>query len=532
MGRKLRLIAIAVVALLLVLISLPFLIDANQFRPLLVSELSQTLGREVKVGDLKLSPLSGGVSAADLSIADDPAFSRAPFVSAKSMKVGVDVWQYISARKLDVTGISIERPQIVLLQNSAGVWNFSNLAANSSRAPSGGKLDLAIKEVKISDGRLSLGNTSGASKPLALENVDLELRDFSPTSIMPFSLSARVAGGGSVKIKGKAGPINQADTVLTPVAVSLNISQLDLAGSGFTSPESGIAGQVSLDGSAESNGQSLQIKGRAKGDKMKLVRNGSPAGRPVEFDFAGGYDLASRSGKLNRGDLHIGSAQASLTGTFAQRGEATVLNMNFNGPNMPVSELTAMLPAVDIVLPKGSSLQGGSAGARLAVQGPTSRMVVTGPIGLRKTRLAGFDMGAALSAVATLAGVRAGPNTDIESFSTNLRMAPEGTTTDNIQLVVPALGQMTGAGTISASHAMNFSMRATVKSAGGVMAMIGQSGGAATIPFYIQGTSSSPVFRPDVRGMAAANAKSLLGGDAGKKASGIFGGFLDGLKRK
>src|SRR5260370_15948992 len=436
------------------------------------------------------------------------------------MKIGVDVWKYISARKLEVTGITIERPQIALLQNSSGIWNFSNLAANSSKTPqSGAKLDLAIKLVKIDDGRLSMGNTSGASKPLAIENLDLELRDFSPTSIMPFSLSARVAGGGSLKIKGKAGPINQVDTVLTPIAVSLNISQLDLEGSGFTSPESGIAGLVSLVGSADSNGQSLQVKGRAKADKIKVVRNGSPAGRSVELDFTGGYDLASRTGKLSRGDLRIGAAQASLTGTFAPRGEATVLNMNFNGPNMPVSELTAMLPAVDIVLPKGSSLQGGSAGARLAVQGPTSRLIVTGPIGLRKTRLAGFNMGAALSAVATLAGVQAGSDTDIESFSTNLRIAPVGTTTDNIQLIVPRLGQITGAGNISASHALNFNMRATVKSAGGVMAMIGQSGGAATIPFFIQGTSSNPVFRPDVVGMAAANAKGRLGTEAGKNAS-------------
>src|SRR5260370_18573781 len=100
MGRIARLVGIVVVVLLLILVSLPFLIDANQFRPLLVSQLSQTLGREVKVGDLKLSILSGGVSAADLSIADDPSFSRAPFVSAKSMKVAVDLWQYISARKL------------------------------------------------------------------------------------------------------------------------------------------------------------------------------------------------------------------------------------------------------------------------------------------------------------------------------------------------------------------------------------------------------------------------------------------------
>jgi AsmA protein len=523
---------------------LPFLINANDFRPMLVSQLSQALGRPVKVGDLKLSILSGGVAAADLSIADDPAFSQAPFVSAQSMKIGVEIWPFISARKLNVTEINIEGPQIALLQNAAGVWNFSRLGANPSTTPSapsapsatpGDKLDLSVKLVKISGGRLSLGTAGGRSKPMALENVNIELRNFSPTSIMPFSLTASVAGGGDVKIKGKAGPINQTDTVLTPVEVTLAVSKLDLAGSQLTSPASGIAGLVSLDGSAGSNGQSLQVKARLKAEKVKLVRNGSPAGRPVEFDFAAAYDLGNRSGALSHGDIHIGAAQATLTGTFAMRGESTVLNMNFYGPNMPVSELEAMLPAMDIVLPKGSSLQGGAAGARLAVQGPTDRLVASGTIGLRNTRLAGFNMGSAMSTVAKFAGIQAGSNTDIQTFSTNIRMAPEGVTADSIQLVVPALGSMTGAGTISAAHALNFTMLATVQVAGGVMSMIGQSGGT-TVPFFIQGTSSDPVFRPDVKGIAAESSKTLqrvLGNnDAAKKATGVLGGFLDGLKRK
>jgi AsmA protein len=277
----------------------------------------------------------------------------------------------------------------------------------------------------------------------------------------------------------------------------------------------------------------LQVKARLKAEKVKLVRNGSPAGRPVEFDFAAAYDLGNRSGALSHGDIHIGAAQATLTGTFAMRGESTVLNMNFYGPNMPVSELEAMLPAMDIVLPKGSSLQGGAAGARLAVQGPTDRLVASGTIGLRNTRLAGFNMGSAMSTVAKFAGIQAGSNTDIQTFSTNIRMAPEGVTADSIQLVVPALGSMTGAGTISASHAMNFTMRATLKVVGGMMAMVGQ-GGATTVPFFIQGTSSDPVFRPDVKGLAAANSGRMqqMGIDAAKKASGVFGGLLDGLKKK
>src|SRR5579864_1901385 len=108
MKRVARVLAILVVLLLAVAISLPFLIDANQFRPRLEAELTKALGRDVKLGDLKLSILSGGVTASDLSIADDPAFSRAPFIQAKSLKVGVELEPLIFSKRLNVTGIEIE----------------------------------------------------------------------------------------------------------------------------------------------------------------------------------------------------------------------------------------------------------------------------------------------------------------------------------------------------------------------------------------------------------------------------------------
>lgn len=52
----------------------------------------------MSIGDLKLSILSGGVSADDLAIADDPAFSGGPFVRAKSLKVGVELWTPATSR--------------------------------------------------------------------------------------------------------------------------------------------------------------------------------------------------------------------------------------------------------------------------------------------------------------------------------------------------------------------------------------------------------------------------------------------------
>ena len=88
MKRGLKILGIVVGVLIVILIAVPFFIDANAFRPKLESELSDALGRPVKVGNLSLSLLSGGVTADDISIADDPAFSKTAFVQAKSLKVG------------------------------------------------------------------------------------------------------------------------------------------------------------------------------------------------------------------------------------------------------------------------------------------------------------------------------------------------------------------------------------------------------------------------------------------------------------
>ena len=134
--KALKIVGIVVVVLLLVAIALPFLINVNSFRPKLESELTEALGREVKVGNLSLSILSGSVSAEDLSIADDAAFSKDPFIRAKSLKVGVEVMPLIFSKKLHVTDITLDKPEIALLRDAAGKWNFSSLGG---KAPANGR---------------------------------------------------------------------------------------------------------------------------------------------------------------------------------------------------------------------------------------------------------------------------------------------------------------------------------------------------------------------------------------------------------
>lgn len=76
--RWLRIAGIVIAMLVALLIALPFLINVNSFRPKIEAEASNALGRQVKLGDLSLSVLSGTVGVQDISIADDRAFSKSP----------------------------------------------------------------------------------------------------------------------------------------------------------------------------------------------------------------------------------------------------------------------------------------------------------------------------------------------------------------------------------------------------------------------------------------------------------------------
>jgi len=136
MKRSLKIAGIVLAILVVVLIALPFLINVNSFRPRIESELSDALGRQVTVGNLSLSLLSGSVGADNIAIADDPKFAKSPFVTAKSLKVGVEMLPLIFSKQLNVTSITLEEPQITLLKTPSGTWNFSSLGGASAKESS------------------------------------------------------------------------------------------------------------------------------------------------------------------------------------------------------------------------------------------------------------------------------------------------------------------------------------------------------------------------------------------------------------
>ncbi len=526
MRRMLKWAGIAVGVLIVVVFTLPFLINVERFKPLLESQLSTALNRQVKLGKLKLSLIAGEVTASDLFVADDRAFSNPAFIRAKSLSVGAEIWPFLRSRRLIVTYLTIDQPEIALIQAPSGSWNFSTLGARTANLapaapePGSSPLELSVKLVRIADGRLTLGRSTGHWKPLVLEKVNIELRNFSATTAFPFTLAASVAGGGTIQLNGQAGPINPSDSAMTPLHASLKVAGLDLAGTGLNDFAPELAGLVSLQGTGSSDGRVLNLSGKLKVEKLKLASKGTPATRPVEFDFAAVQDLRNHSGTLRQGDIHIGGALARLTGTYAEQGQAMLLNMNLAGPNMPVPELEGLLPALGVVLPAGSRLAGGTASVLLALQGPADKLVTTGSLGLNGTRLTGFDLPKRMAAIEKLAGIKGGPDTEIQTLSADVRVAPEGASARNMKLVVPAIGALTGEGTVSPANDLDFKMSAMMHTAG-LLAAVSDT----PIPFLVQGTCADPVFRPDWKAAVKDQVHDLE-----KGAGGLLKGFLGGKK--
>ena len=526
-NRNLKIVVIVAAVLIVIVAAIPLFVDANSFRPKLETELTAALGREVKVGNLSLSVFSGSVSADDISIADDPAFSKSAFVEAKSLKVGVELMPLIFSKTLNVTELTLSRPEISLVRSENGEkWNFSSLGGSNASAPkpagagapAGGNPNLSVAKLKISDGRLTVSRAGSSSdksteKPHVYDRVNIEVTNFSFTSSFPFQMTAQLPGDGSLKLDGKAGPIDASNAALTPLDAKVTVDKMNLAASGVIDPAAGIAGMADFDGTLSSNGHEAKTKGVLKATNLQASQKGSPAGRPVQVTYTIEHNIGTEGGSIRQCDIAMGQAVAHVTGTYDAHSQVTAVDLKLNGQAMPVDDLEAMLPALGIVLPPKSTLKGGTMTTTMAITGPVDKVVIVGSVQMENSSLSNFDLGSKLSAISALSGKKTGNDLVIQNFSSDVRVAPEGTKADNINLNVPSLGVVTGAGTVSPANQLAFKMKATMDKMG--------------IPFSVEGTTADPKFVPDVAGMAKGAVKGI-GNVAEKPASSVKG--LSGKK--
>ena len=213
-----KLVAAVAALFLLIVILVPLFVHADSFRPVVEKQLSTALGRQVTLGQLGFSLLSGSLQAHTIAIADDPAFSSSPFLQAKSLEIGVEVSPLLFHRQVHITKLTIDSPSISLLLNQSGKWNFSSLGGASSapgQKPSAIP-DFTVGELSIKDGSATVSTIPAVRKPFVYSAINLTVKKFSFASSFPFELTADLPASGSLTLKGEGGPLSQTNAADTP----------------------------------------------------------------------------------------------------------------------------------------------------------------------------------------------------------------------------------------------------------------------------------------------------------------------------
>ena len=435
---------------------LPLLLRAGRMQPVVETTLSRSLGRQVRVGSLRFSPTFGTLIASDVSIADDPAFSSSPFFYAERVDLSVKRIPLIFSRRLEIVGVTLEKPTVTLIHNSSH-WNYYGLL---SSGPTGAD-PAPAPSVRMNGGILVIRATERV-EPFILRNVNLEAPRFSTALGNTFALTSSVEGGGTLQVNGNWGPVKWVGVAPTfRMNLLVNAKRVAMAESKLTTAFApAIGGVLSLDGTIESDGAALEVKGNAEFEKLKLSAHGEPAGKPLMFALVLKHDTTRGEGVLTRFDLSLQKGFATIGGKYrlAGAGAGAALDLKVIAQGVPVTPVNGLLSAAGLPLPHGTSLEGGLTFLDLAIKGNAEGPTTSGLVSIDNTKLMNFDLEERLSSVSGLDLLHIKRDLSINRWRSTVEVTPQEIRLTQIEVDLPEVGSFGGSGVIDASRTLDLQM--------------------------------------------------------------------------
>ena len=134
----------------LAVLNLNFFINSN--KDFLVSQIEQSLGRKITVGEINTGFSDGlGIRLKNTSVSDDKSFSNAEFISAADIQINVEIIPLLS-KKINITKLILNRPLISIIKNKSGKYNFesigSDLKSHKKEKKSGASNKVSIRKFR------------------------------------------------------------------------------------------------------------------------------------------------------------------------------------------------------------------------------------------------------------------------------------------------------------------------------------------------------------------------------------------------
>ena len=126
----------ATVVLLILLVTLPPLVNVNRYRRGVTQAISGAIGRPVHLDNitLHLLPLPG-FTIQNFVVQEDPAFGAEPAMRANVVEARVrfaSLWR----RRIEISRIRLENPSVNLVRRADGAWNLQGVIAQAGQLQS------------------------------------------------------------------------------------------------------------------------------------------------------------------------------------------------------------------------------------------------------------------------------------------------------------------------------------------------------------------------------------------------------------
>jgi AsmA-like protein len=420
-----KLIGILVALILIVVIAifaLPSLVNVNQYHDKIQAELQQKLHRQVKLGDMSLKLIPFSISVSDAEIGEDQRFNTGrPFASTQQLAVSAKLLPLLR-HDIQVNSVELVDPKIELVRNAQGVWNFASLQQPSSNnppsppsesqpapskpspaqpapnqakptQPSSGQA-FSLSELKITNGQVAITDQQKHQSRAVYDHIDLALSNYAPGKPFDLALAAHLPGQGDqyVKFDGTGGPMNDQNSLATPLDGRLKLNQVSLAGvqKFLNSPQlNQYEAVASGDASVRNNNGEMNSSGNLELNNVRI--RGVDIGYPIKADYNIGDNLNTDVITISKLNLNLGPTPINISGSMNTRPTPAQLNVQVKASNASISELARLAGAFGVAFNPGTQVAG-NLNANIHAQGATDQPALNGNLNAQNLVISGKDI--------------------------------------------------------------------------------------------------------------------------------------------
>ena len=410
--KKVLIVGVSFLAVVVIgLSAVPFFVDSNRLKNLIIAQLESRLQRKITAREAGVIIFTGpGIELREVTIADDPSFSKNPFIMVESLVVKAGILALLRG-KVEISDLKITHPVVELIQTREGRWNYASLmkpsgqgnhpqgsspampapkgpesASYSPAAQNSQSLPVVISSLALREGTLStIKNLPEGGRQLSRwEHINLELSGISQTTVSRFALSLGLSGNpkNRLQLSGTFGPLNLPEIDQAALDAQLELSEAPIAELiipfqiATTSQWDGtLSTSTHIYGSPSAG---FTFDGRTHYSDVATKRGTLESARvkgEIQHKFS--YQLSSSSLKLDHLQLQAPNSTVNLSGSVQSQAGETLLDLALKSSKASFEDLLTVASVFGQGPPNGVQA-GGYGQADLEIKGNIRNLVLAG----------------------------------------------------------------------------------------------------------------------------------------------------------